>query len=81
MPYKAASPQMAFGLLVLQRVKNQKLGIVSSHQRHDREHPTEEIQDTKVKLINWGLIVILVKSTYCKSNNTIYVQAMLFWSL
>lgn len=39
--------QITFGVLLLQRVQrvknNQKLGIVSSHHRQEREHPTQEV--------------------------------------
>lgn len=43
----------AFGIFVLQRVKNnQELVMVSSQHRRKRELPTEEIKDTEVKSIN-----------------------------
>lgn len=43
----------AFGIFLLQRVKNnQELVILSSQHRQERELPTEEIKDTEVKSIN-----------------------------
>lgn len=43
----------AFGIFLLQRVKNnQEPVILSSQHRQERELPTEEIKDTEVKSIN-----------------------------
>lgn len=56
MPCKSASLQIAFGVLLLQRVQrvknNQKLGIVSSHYRQEREHPTQEVSQRHWSQVN-----------------------------